>query len=319
MTISELNLSSWPSKKMRPLAANLLGLSVVLAGLVAMSYPTEFPEYARWSHALRDLGEYFLPKNDSKDKAWASVGALITVFGVVLSPLAQRALSFSVMLWLGKISFPLYLLHGTFIRSLFAWILFAGAELGPSKYGDEGEQRYPLPSAAWTTFAVVCLLAPLLLACHFWVKYLEPAFDRFITWMERKMLFHRPEEVGSDDDEGVLGWKRRGRGCVGRIASVLRAVARLVRCGRRSPGVSLRERSFLLHDEEELSEYMRVSLSGSATDDSLAEQREHEKREDMPETSDLRSSPVAPAEEVGGARINDVLALPSSSGTLAFR
>ena len=218
MILTELNLSPL-SKNIRLVVANTLGLFVALIGLIIMSYPRDVPEVASWSNALVQLGQEILPYNDNKYKIWVAIGSLILTLGTIISPFAQRILSLPPLIWLGKISFPLYLLHGTFIRSLFAWVLFWGQTLGPSLY-DENRQRYPLPSVGWIAFSVVCLMLPLLVTCHFWVKYIEPFFDSVIAKMEKIMV----RKV--DDPERSQTCRR---GYLNRLRSIVRGIMVVIR------------------------------------------------------------------------------------------
>lgn len=306
MILTEFNLSSWP-KKIRPRIGDALGLSITLLGLIAMSYPRDAPENASWSFALRELGEEILPYNADKYKPWVSVGSLIFVFGVAMSPFAQWLLSFRVTTWLGKISFPLYLLHGTFIRSLFAWVLFWGQNLGPSKY-DENFERYPLPSSAWIAFSVIVLMIPLLLACHLWVRLIEPLFDRIIVWMENAMVRKDDSREGSQD-------VRRG-GWLSRALATLRAIVIVIRQGGISDTLSRIgetasdefETSGLLREESERGEYITIPLNTIESE----EHDGHQTSTRLPSTPETpESSHLEKVEEIDAPL---VLSNPSSSG-----
>ena len=222
MVLAELNLALSSTKIRTKLFSKIGSLFFILIGLIAMSYPRDLPEKASWSFAMREMGEVVLPFNNDKYKPWVSLGCLIFMFGVNFSPHVQTALSVAPMVWLGKVSFPLYLLHGTFVRSLFAWILFAGGKLGPSAR-DKGILKYPLPSNAWIAFSVICLLIPLLICSHLWVKYLEPVFDKITLWLEGIML-------GSDDlkNHRDLG---ANSGYIARLRSTFLAIIAVVQHG----------------------------------------------------------------------------------------
>lgn len=61
---------------------------------------------------------------------WTSLCALAVVYGVLLDPTAQHALSAPLSLWLGKISFPLYLVHIPLICSIASWACLTSADAG---------------------------------------------------------------------------------------------------------------------------------------------------------------------------------------------
>ena len=220
MVLAEINSIVSSQKLYNKLASKIIGCLIVFLGLISMSYPRDAPEKASWSYALRELGEIVLPFNNTKYKPWVSLGCLLVVLGVILSQPVRKALSIAPMVWLGKISFPLYLLHGTFIRSLFAWILFAGQKLSPS-VRDANVLKYPLPSNGWIAFSVICLMLPLFIACHLWVKYLEPIFDQITLWIESIMLKH------TDSGQHRL-WRR---GWFARAKATLQAILLVVRHG----------------------------------------------------------------------------------------
>ena len=65
-------------------------------------------------------------------------------------------------------------------------------------------------------------MAPLLLTCHFWTKYIEPFFDRIIVKMEKFMV--------REDAEPERNQSQR-RGYLSRLRAILRGVALVIRHG----------------------------------------------------------------------------------------
>lgn len=57
--------------------------------------------------------------------------AILLTVAVVHSALIQRLLSTKVMLWLGKVSMPVYLLHFILLVSFSSWIFIVGQNLAP--------------------------------------------------------------------------------------------------------------------------------------------------------------------------------------------
>lgn len=259
MVLAELNLALSSTKIHTRLFSRIGGLFFIFVGLIGMSYPREMPEKASWSFALREIGEVILPFNNEKYKPWVSLGCLIFIFGVSFSSFVQSTLSIAPMVWLGKMSFPIYLLHGTFVRSLFAWILFIGEDLAPSTR-DQNVLKYPLPSNIWIAFSVVCLLVPLLTCSHFWVEYLEPVFDKITLWLEGTMMNTKDQEY--DGDLGVRsGW-------IARLGSKFLAIVSNIQHGRLPAIYSMNlmttdpesEANALLHENEDHDMYSPVQL-----------------------------------------------------------
>jgi hypothetical protein len=58
------------------------------------------------------------------DRTIAAFAGIFLIFSILFSPILRRFLSQPIFVFLGSISFPLYLLHGTFIRLPLAYILF---------------------------------------------------------------------------------------------------------------------------------------------------------------------------------------------------
>ena len=116
------------------------------------------------------------------------MGSVLLCFTIVMSPQLRRVLSHRVFLWLGKISFPLYLLHGSFMRSILAWLLFAKQSLVEMEERNGAQtyvvMKYPLPSAA--TFWVVLPIFFLVLfpATHLWAIKVEPHFGAITMKVE---------------------------------------------------------------------------------------------------------------------------------------
>lgn len=222
MVLTEFHLSSWPTKLGR-YAGNAIGFLVIVVALFFASTPRDNPEAAAWSLWLHDFGQQLLPPISlDKYKVNVSFGSLLLVLGTIMSPRAQWLLSRPGFVWLGKISFPLYLLHGTFIRSAFAWVLFAGQKLGKSRYSEDFE-RYPLPGRAWIAFSVFCLMVPLLITCQLWVMFAEPVFDRIITTAENIM-------VRKENKDTVVEGNNNGN-ILKRTWILCRAIIQLVRQG----------------------------------------------------------------------------------------
>ena len=295
MILTELNLALL-SQKLRSRAVNITGLVIVLMGLIAMSYPRDAPEAATWSFALKNLGDSVLPYNGDKYKPWVSLGSLILVLGVTLSPSAQSMLSLPIMVWLGKISFPLYLLHGTFVRSLFAWVLFWGQELRPWRH-DPQVLKYPLPSASWITFSVICFFIPLLLCCHLWVKHVEPLCDRATLWMEEIMLCkENPESQLRQGSFKTSSWFERIRSTLSAIVWVIRHGGLPSTIQTTYPALDSLESGGLLQEMEERDDTSSWSLG-------IAEPIPYDDFEDVPTTRGELPLPEAfeyeKAEETG--------------------
>ena len=153
---------------------------LTILALILMSFPAEYQKQAPWSRFLLKLHYKVFPAAAFVDRSWPAMGSALLCFTIIMSPQLRRVLSHRVFLWLGKISFPLYLLHGSFMRSILAWLLFAKQSLVEMEERNGSEtyvvMKYPLPSMA--TFWVVLPIFFLILfpATHLWAIKVEPQF-----------------------------------------------------------------------------------------------------------------------------------------------
>ena len=184
-----------------------------------MSQPTDFTDRAPWSAFLLSTAQHYVPAQLDYGRFYGSFGALLLVFAIVISPHLRAALSRPVLLWLGKLSFPIYLLHGTLMRSVFAWMMFAGVPaVEMQQTGDDGKtstvMRVPLPGLMRTAGSVVVFSVLLLGIAHFWAGRVEPWFG----WITRKAEERMGGRGGGNGGGGGSGI---GSGEVGNGKAVL--------------------------------------------------------------------------------------------------
>ena len=195
----ELNYSQYPFRFARYSA--FFAPPLAFLGLFLMSFPSQFQTWAPWCSFLLEWFYIIAPQNAEVSRFWPSIGAQLLTFTIIMSPHLRRALSHSWLLFLGQISFPLYLLHGSFMRSILAWLLFAQQNL--QRVEEDGKQymRYPLPGLL--TFAIVLpiFITILLSASHLWAVKVEPWFG----WITRKA-----EDImfGKEDRSPILPSKQ---------------------------------------------------------------------------------------------------------------
>jgi len=167
-----------------------------------MSIPSSLPESMPWSANILSIAQKIFPPARAWERTVGSTGAVLLILAILISPPLRRLLSTKPLRWLGKVSFPIYLLHGIVLRTVLAWSVFAGqAAVELDETEDEEvvwrtvrfEQPGPLRIAA----GIVLSLAVLLVACHLWAQRVEPVFGRITAWCERRMT--------SEMEEGLVG------------------------------------------------------------------------------------------------------------------
>lgn len=205
--LAELNNSDGPARMAR--YSLFLFPPLLAIALLLMSFPSECPHWAPWSLTLFKWYAYIAPQNAELMRFWPTIGAQLLCLTIICSPHLRRVLNHPVFLWLGKISFPLYLLHGTLMRSILSWLLFAGQNLTameaekprvqPPFPGHENDiaqagtetvviMRYPLPRPMVFVAVLPLFFVVLGLTCHFWTEKVEPHFGKLTKKAEDIMF-----------------------------------------------------------------------------------------------------------------------------------
>ena len=176
----------------------LISPPLAVIGLYLGSFPSEFHTWTPWTHQLLRLHLYIAPSVVNVSRFWPTIGAQILTFSIVISPHLRRLFSLGPLLWLGKVSFPLYLLHGTFMRTILAWMLFGNEQLVSMQETDDDTQetimveRYPAPGLTKFAIAFPIWVVILMGAVHLWANKVEPWFG-WMTKRAENVMFRRED------------------------------------------------------------------------------------------------------------------------------
>lgn len=175
--------------------------SAIILGLYFCSYPEEHPEWARWSAGLSKLGEYIFPKGVEFARYYPGLGVDILATGVMFNNTAKRLLSNSFFLFMGRLSFPVYLLHAPLIRTVLTYFLF-GFSVRPSGGKDENGNELPpgyLPIASrWVcVFTIPLFYVFLYRVASLWAAYVDPFCGKVTNWFEN-LVFRDDAKVQSE-------------------------------------------------------------------------------------------------------------------------
>ena len=177
----------------RPVSFSVLSTSMIFAGLLAISFPEEHPEWAAWSRAMLRLGGYLFPHGAEFARFYPGLGAQLICLGVLLNGPAKRALSAAWPCFLGRVSFAIYLLHAPLLRTVLVWMLYGLSRRPPSPGKDE--QGHPLPQpwvpllSKWAL--VICIPVWYVLLYRLaalWVAHVEPFCGRVTNWIEERIF-----------------------------------------------------------------------------------------------------------------------------------
>ncbi|KAI5306241.1 hypothetical protein KEM56_001723 [Ascosphaera pollenicola] len=184
----------------------------VMVALYIWNWISDYNQYAEqrtWSRNLQQIGFRIFPAGANQGRHWPAVGSHILSASILYSSNLRNWLGTPFFTWLGGISFPIYLLHGTLVRTLLTWITFGPrALLNPPSYAtiDHTAQNAPptvpriAPCGQWATpdldiipqpndltfiFIIPIFGAILLFVCNMWSIHVEPYFGAATAWCER--------------------------------------------------------------------------------------------------------------------------------------
>ncbi|KAJ5883096.1 uncharacterized protein N7473_009982 [Penicillium subrubescens] len=163
----------------------------VTVGLYLGSYPRTNADFASWSRRLQILGTWIFSGNAVQNRYWQGIGAQMICSAVLFSPTLRLALSKEYLVWLGKASFPLYLLHGPLMRSILAWMLFIypgtpqGFSESSSRNEQDSEKQRDMRGSEPGRPIPVLMLAPFFLILFIVVRLWQSTVD---LWVEGAIL-----------------------------------------------------------------------------------------------------------------------------------
>jgi hypothetical protein len=198
---AELSMLDWVQSfaVRRTILNKAITISLLIIGLFLLSFPNSHPEWAPWFNPIVEFGKVWYPEGSNQFSITLYAGVFLMLASILLSTSFQWFLVRPVFLWLGKISFPLYLLHGPLLRSFLCWILYLG------QYPKYEEQPTPtgevvlvpvnldIPSNFRLAVCVPIFFAVVLYLSHVWIEKVEPlcasATRFFEEWVTGKRSF----------------------------------------------------------------------------------------------------------------------------------
>jgi hypothetical protein len=187
MLIAELSILSLPPPNHRLLKPIPFVISAL--ALYLMSYPDEYANWTPWSRSLQNFGTHIFPTNADFGRFWPGIGAQMLCLSIFFSPYLRSLLSHRRLLYLGSISFPLYLLHGPLMRSVLAWLTFGPVWLHgkPSLAPDgkeDGSQWVPMPRPLAFLIILPLFWIFMFWVVHLWSRKVDPWLGKATKWFE---------------------------------------------------------------------------------------------------------------------------------------
>lgn len=170
---------------------------LILIGMFMSSYPQDAPEHAAWSHTMARFMHKLVPKDADVRRYWDSLGASSVLLGIFFSRNARRVLTSSVFNFLGRVSFPVYLLHNTLIKSVLTWMIYLPSAMNPPR-DEKGEQMDLQRGSTTHIFIAVGVFYYILYRMALlWVVYIDPLCAKVVNASLRWAYGESPSHNGS--------------------------------------------------------------------------------------------------------------------------
>jgi hypothetical protein len=172
---------------------------IILVGLFISSFPQEHPEWAPWSRSMFHVGLKVTPEKVELNRYWVSIGISTLMIGIFFSRNGRRVLTSPLFNFLGRVSFPVYLLHDTFIRSVLTWMVYGPAARAGLDAKDANGKPQNLKPEGKVAFivAIPCFYALLYWVTYQWTLYVDPWCGKLIQRM-KTVMFVEEEQSGRE-------------------------------------------------------------------------------------------------------------------------
>lgn len=160
---------------------------VIFIGMLLCSFPQNTPEWMSWSEYMRASMMTLTPQDADLRRYWDSLGASTILLGVFFSGNARKLLSSPLFNYLGRVSFPVYLLHNQLIKTLMTWMIYFRSWLHPRMDGNGIPMD--LERGPWWQFAIAIPIFYFVLyrLAYWWTLWLDPMCERIVkkttSWM----------------------------------------------------------------------------------------------------------------------------------------
>jgi hypothetical protein len=185
-----------------------LALCLTCAGLFIASYPGEHPEWSNWSDIMRRTAHYIFPPNVNVGKRYTAIGVDMIIAAIFLTHRTKDVLSSRVLLWLGKQSFAVYLVHGTLLRVPLVWMLY-GISGQPWEETVDAEGNVKPPPwihirEPWVVgISIPCWLILVYICAAMWTQWVDPFCAKMTQKIEDRFFERTGDEKSAPMEQAA--------------------------------------------------------------------------------------------------------------------
>lgn len=175
----------------------LLSTVLLLLGLAIASFPEGHAEWMTWSRVELAILKPILPHDPDFPRFASGIGLELITLGLHFSPWLRDLLSSRSLLWFGKQSFAVYLLHGPLLRWILVWMLY-GVSLPADVTNEKGETvpgpALPFPGRGRYVAALAFWIPLNYGVALLWTTYVDPWCARMTERLVGHVLLKRNEK-----------------------------------------------------------------------------------------------------------------------------
>ena len=154
---------------------------MILLGMFIAGYPQDSPHNAHWSDTMQRIMRALTKEKTDIRRYWDHIGASTVLIGIFFSRNARRVLTSPIFNFLGRVSFPVYLMHNTFIKSVLTWMIYLPSAMNPPR--NEKGQKMDLQRGSTTHIfiAIAVFYYILYRSAALWVQYVDPFCAKIVN------------------------------------------------------------------------------------------------------------------------------------------
>ncbi|KAF2268563.1 hypothetical protein CC78DRAFT_540829 [Lojkania enalia] len=154
---------------------------MIVLGMFMSGYPQDAQQNAWWSHRMQIFMHQITVEKSDARRYWDHLGASTVLLGIFFSRNARRVLTSPIFNFVGRVSFPVYLMHNTLIKSVLTWMIYLPSAMNPPR-NEKGEQMdLQRGSTVHIFIAIIVFYYVLYRLAALWIQYLEPIFAKMVN------------------------------------------------------------------------------------------------------------------------------------------